>query len=294
MVVTWRDVGSVRVAALVDGVEDLDELVVETFPDVPSDAVLEYRDRMPAIYGAGDRWRLIVRAWLVLHSEGAALVDTGIGPVCEWFPRPGRLQEALIEAGSATDAIDTVVITHVHDDHIGGTVTDEDAPSPAFPNARYVVQRADADWHRRAAEQSDEDRASWGRLLQPLIDAGVLDEIDGDDRLAREIDLQQAPGHTPGHQIVRILSNGRKLTTTSDAFTHPGQLAHPEWTSTSDHDAGAVAATRRRLVAEFLADPESIVAPTHLDPAFGRVVPGFERAHGLGARRLISTRPAAS
>lgn len=261
-------------AALVDGAEDLDELMVDTFPDVPPEAVLEYRERMPAIYGEGGRWHLIVRAWLVLHAEGVLLVDTGIGPVCEWFPRPGRLPDALREAGISADGIDTVVITHVHDDHIGGTVIGERPYRPAFPNARYVVQRADVDWYRSHAEKNDEDRAIWDRLLQPLIDAGVLDELDGDRHLTDDIQLHHAPGHTPGHQIARLSSQGRRLIITADAFTHPGQLANPNWTSTSDNEAGRVAETRQELLAELLADPDTTVAPTHLDTAFGHVLQG--------------------
>lgn len=245
--------------------------------------MLAYADRMPAIYGEGGRWRLFVRAWLLLHGNRAALVDTGVGPVCEWFPRPGRLHDALSDAGVSADAIDTVIITHVHDDHIGGTVADGRAP--AFPNARYLVQRADVEWYRHAAERNGEERAIWDRLLQPLFDAGVLEELEGNERLTDEIEVRHAPGHTPGHQIVRVASEGRRLAITSDAFIHPGQLAHPEWASTSDHDPAGVAETRRELLAELLAEQETVVAPTHFDAAFGHIL---RDADGLAVWRPLA------
>ena len=98
------------------------------------------------------------------HPAGLLLVDTGIGrsgaPGVEWFGVPGTLLDALRETGTPADAIDTVLLTHVHDDHIGGTVAfdDQQVPAPAFPNARYVLQAADREWQRELARTDEEDR----------------------------------------------------------------------------------------------------------------------------------------
>src|SRR3954465_2067163 len=93
---------------------------------------------------------LRVRAWLIGHPAGLVLVDTGIGgptsPTHEWVPSPGVLVAALAELGVAPGDIPTVVITHVHDDHIGGLL--DATGTPAFPNARHVLQRGDLEWQR--------------------------------------------------------------------------------------------------------------------------------------------------
>jgi hypothetical protein len=58
----------------------------------------------------------------------------------------------------------------VHDDHVGGTVTAQG--EPAFPNARYVVNRIDLEWLEALTRMTVEDRAVWDLLLAPLESRG--------------------------------------------------------------------------------------------------------------------------
>lgn len=262
------EVGRVRVTAFIDGAAD-HAPITESFPGVPGEALLAYRERHPGVYGAGDTWRLIVRAWLLEHPGGLTLVDTGVGPA-GWFPRPGRLADLLQASGVASSDIPTVVLSHVHDDHIGGTVTPEG--EPAFPNARYLIQAADVAAQRDWSSKNEEDRDIWERLLVPLRSANVLDAIDGDRDLTELIRLRLAPGHTPGHQIVHVRDTDAALVITADAWNHPIQLAHPRWPSGHDHDQERAATTREMLLPELLAAPSPIVAPTHFADAFGTFV----------------------
>ncbi|HSL11899.1 MAG TPA: MBL fold metallo-hydrolase [Actinomycetota bacterium] len=286
MRVAWQDVGHIRVAALLDGDADLATPIVEAFEGFPADALAASAGRMPAIHGSGGSWHLFSRAWLVVHPGGVLLVDTGVGgprsPAASWFPSPGRLHEALREAGTTADQVDTVVLTHVHDDHVSGAVTDDDDPVPAFPRARYLIQRDDVAYLREAATESDEDRAVLERSLEPLLAAGLVDQLEGHHRLADGIELRHAPGHTPGHQIVRLSSKGRRLAISADAFLHPAQLAHPDWPAATDVHPARAAATRRELIASWFSNPGTVVAPTHLDVPFGTVASGPD---GLAAWR---------
>lgn len=279
MTIATIDIGIVRVAALLDGVADLPDLpIVDAFPGAPPEALLASRERSPGIYGAHDSWRLHSRAWLVRHPGGTLLVDTGLGstPVTMgWYPEPGRLLDALAEAGSAPHHVDTVVITHTHDDHVGGTVTAEGAP--LFPEARHVIQRADLDAARTAGTSSDaadEDVAVWETLLAPLEAAGLFDVVEGDADLTDAVGLHHAPGHTPGHQVVRIASEGARIVISGDTWNHPAQLAHPDWSSGPDGDPAGAAATRRSMLAWLLSHPGTILAPTHFAEAFGTVASG--------------------
>jgi glyoxylase-like metal-dependent hydrolase (beta-lactamase superfamily II) len=284
MRVTWRDVGHIRVAALLDGEADLATSISEAFPDFPPDGLASYAERMPGLYGAGGAWHLFSRAWLVLHPGGVTLVDTGLGgpgaPTEAWYPEPGRLHDAIREAGAAPDQIDTVVLTHLHDDHVSGTVTGDDPPVPAFPRARYLIQRDDVDAQRQLASESDEDRELWEQTFEPLLAAGVVDQVDGHRDLGDGIELRHAPGHTPGHQIVRLSSKGRRLTIVADAFLHPAQLAHPDWPAGNDMHPARAAASRREILASLFSNPGTVISPTHFDAPFGTVAAGDD---GLAA-----------
>ena len=284
-------VGHIEVLALIDGDQDLGSPIAEAYPDIPIERLMAHRDLEPGIYGPDGSRRLRIRAWLVRHPAGVLLVDTGIGrsgaPGVEWFGVPGTLLDALRETGTPPDAIDTVLLTHVHDDHIGGTVAfdDHQVPAPAFPNARYVLQAADREWQRELARTDEEDRVIDSLLLRPLEAAGVLDVIEGDQRLAEGLEAHLAPGHTPGHQVVRIHSEDRRAIISADAFNHPLQVGHPDWPSGSDDVPADAAMTRRALLAEALSHPGTTIAPTHFTDSFGHIRSG---ADGVAAwtRRL--------
>jgi glyoxylase-like metal-dependent hydrolase (beta-lactamase superfamily II) len=289
MLTTSLTVGHIEVIALLDGVRDLGGPMTDSFPDVPAEELESFRERMPGVYGENGAWRLHVRAWLLRHPGGLALVDTGVGqtgaPGPSWFGAPGQLLEALRETGTPPDAVDTVVLTHVHDDHVGGGVVFADGePVPAFPRATYLMQRADRTWQSELAREDPEDREIDELLVQPLERHGRLTLIEGDHRVADGIDLHPAPGHTPGHQIVRLHSRSARAILTGDTFNHPVQIPHPDRPSGTDVVPAQAAATRRSVLAEVLSHPGTTIAPTHLDEPFGRIVSG---SGGLTAWRPL-------
>ena len=266
-----RHVGSVEVTAVLDA-DFASGPIVETFPDVPAADVLAAKTRFPGVYAEGDRWRLYVRAWLVRHAGGRLLFDAGLGgatsPTQSWAPVIGALAQELDALGIGRDHIDTVVISHAHDDHIGGVL--DDTGAPMFPNARYVIQQADRDWLRDLAP-TDEEAAAALALLRPLADAGILEVIGGDHRINTALHLHHLPGHTPGHQVLRIEAGAHRLILCADTWNHPMQFAEPDWPSGQDNHQVQSAAARRSLQAELLSHPGTIIAPTHFDEAFGEM-----------------------
>jgi glyoxylase-like metal-dependent hydrolase (beta-lactamase superfamily II) len=263
-----RRIGSVEITSVIDA-DFAAGPITEAFPDMPADALLSREADASAVRTADAQWRIRVRAWFVRHPGGSLLFDTGLGgpgsPTQSWAPAPGILLDELSELGVAPGDIGIVALSHAHDDHIGGLL-DADG-TPVFPNARHVVQRADIEWLRALAPDSDDDRAVWN-LLAPLEDAGLLDPIEGDHRLADGIELRHLPGHTPGHQILRLASGTERLTVSADTWNHPAQLAHPEWPSGPDDDHAGAADARRALLGEILEHPGWVVAPTHLSAPF--------------------------
>jgi hypothetical protein len=133
---TTVGIGGIEVVSLLDGVEDMDD------PDIldplhgPSDEVWDpYRTLYPAVFAAHGGWRPRVHGTILRSHGRTILVDTGVGdptsPAMSWYPAPGKLLGSLAESGTGPGDVEVVVITYVHDDHIGGTVTAQG--EPAFP-----------------------------------------------------------------------------------------------------------------------------------------------------------------
>ena len=119
-----------------------------------------------------------------------------------------------------------------------------------------------------------QDRDIWERLLVPLQAAKVLDLVDGDVALTDRLELRLAPGHTPGHQTLRIASSGEQLLLTADVFNHPMQLANPARNGIADVDHDNATETRRGMLREWSPKPGSLIAPAHFVEAFGHVSSG--------------------
>ena len=159
---------------------------------------------------AQNRIEMATNVLLIEDGEQRILVDTGSG--VDWDPREierHRLQsspaaEWLAPAGLAPEQIDQVVLTHLHFDHAGGAVAYDPRGKavPAFPNARYVVQRGELELARL---DNPKIRAAYrGRDFEPLVAAHRLDLVEGENWLTPQIRLRPAPGHTPHRQIVTV------------------------------------------------------------------------------------------
>lgn len=193
------------------------------------------------------------------------LVDTGIGPAggpaSGWAPVPGHLPEELFSSG-AFDVrdIDTVVLTHRHEDHFGWSVSPEGVPM--FPQARYVVQRTEVE----SLPAGDIARTY---VVEPLRRTGQLHQVDGRVRLPGRPGCQEwmgvvpTPGHTVGHQSVLVDGPNRQLVITGDVLVHAVQLVNPDVAYRFEADKPTAARTRRELI-----DSGALLATAHLNRPF--------------------------
>ena len=162
-----------------------------------------------------DRGRLLARLNLLLIEAGGKriLVETGTGVPGRTTAKQrdikgiegGDPATALRSVGEDPDAIDFVVLTHLHYDHAGGMVDEDDRP--LFPRARYVVQRDDAE-----AAHGDELRLAGimeAQQLEAVRAAGQLAEVSGEVELVEGVRVLRTGGHTRGSQAVLIGSERR-------------------------------------------------------------------------------------
>ncbi len=154
---------------------------------------------------SGDHGRCI----LIDTGNGALFDDKTAGIYCIDQSKSSvlpALERLGLNAGDITD----VILTHLHFDHAGGTVTRQSGKLlPAFPNARYHVQKEHAIYARRTSEK---DRASFNPdSFLPLFSEGLVELTDGAARLFEGISVVPANGHTVAMQVVKIESEGRSL-----------------------------------------------------------------------------------
>lgn len=175
---------------------------------------------------------------------------------------------ALAAAGYAPDQIDIVVLTHMHGDHIGGMMTDG---APTFANARYVTGQAEFDhWAGAGNEGFDAN-------VRPMADQFTF-LGDGQDVVTGITGLA-AFGHTPGHMVYRLESEGAGLVIFADLANHPvWSLARPDWEVRFDVDKAAAAESRRRILGMIAADRIPAVGYHMPFPAVGYVAPGSDGA----------------
>lgn len=233
----------------------------------------------PAAFGPDGTWHLDFRCFAVrLPNRRYALVDTGVGPAespaAAWAPVPGHLLERLAEAGIGRDEVELVVLTHLHEDHYGWSVSPQGVPT--FPNARYVVQRSEI-----AALEEAGDEVVLAYVVAPLRGTGQLSVVDGRDCLAERhgtrLTTEPTPGHTPGHQSVLLRGADRQIVITGDVLVHAVQLVAPDVGYRFEGDQDTARRTRRALLERADRMP-TWLATAHLNTPFVR--PGTARRTG--------------
>jgi N-acyl homoserine lactone hydrolase len=162
---------------------------------------------------------IVVDAFLVRHSRGRFLFDTGIGEGDEGAERRYRpvrrpLRQALAEAGARLEDVRYVANCHLHFDHAGG--------NHLFPKVPNFVQRVEL----------ATARAGDYTVPGPVFDfAGArLEELDGESEVLPGLRLVPTPGHTEGHQSLVVSTRQGRVILAGQAFTTATEygIAHYE------------------------------------------------------------------
>jgi glyoxylase-like metal-dependent hydrolase (beta-lactamase superfamily II) len=268
-------VGGFEVTALLDGHLDLPPALFD-LPEAEAAALVEADFRPPGPL------RTPVNAYAVNTGERLYLVDAGTNP--GFSPGLAFLPEALAAAGLDPQAVDAVLLTHLHPDHAGGLVRDG---RRTFPNAELLVTEPEAAfWFDPATmAQAPADARPFFELAQGVL-AAYSDRVRrlpaGGGEVAPGIEATPLPGHTPGHTGYLIGGSGADRLWIWGDVVHAAalQFPRPSATLSFDVDPPAAAATRARAFDRAAAD-RLLVAGMHLPfPGVGHVA----RAGGDGYR----------
>ena len=214
-----------------------------------------------------------VNAYLIDTGSRLILVDTGAGDL--FGPSVGFLNASLSAAGVRPEQISDVLLTHIHADHSGGLMNGK---ALAFPNATIHVAKRETDfWLNPAnfvkATESNRKRAIEAHSkVDPYIKAGKVKTFGGEVELFPGIRTLAAPGHTPGHTIYALESQGQKLMFWGDIMHAASvQFPNPDVAISFDVAPKTAAITRQKLLRDAAAQRYWVVLDHVSFPGIGHV-----------------------
>jgi glyoxylase-like metal-dependent hydrolase (beta-lactamase superfamily II) len=221
---------------------------------------------------------------LVLNTgDKMVLFDTGMGTSTMFGPTTGKMLATLKAAGIDPKDIDAVVATHAHCDHVWGIMADDGSRN--FPNAQIYISQADFDYWTDEAKLSVKDPA----YMKPFVEGARKNLLPNKDRLVFFKDGQEflpgiqamaAPGHTVGHTVFMITSDGKTLAAIGDLTHHQVLLVEkPRIEFAYDTDSKQSANTRVRVLDMLAANRIPLIAYHFPWPGVGHVA-----KHGDGFR----------
>lgn len=189
-------------------------------------------------------------------NDRLIMMDAGSG-VGQWQGNATHLPANMAAAGIDYRAIDTIMISHFHPDHVWGLM-EKETSAPVFPNAELIVHSTEYNWWTDPARL---DKLPAGRKPAGKRIADNFPKwknwklVEDGAEVAPGIQIIAAPGHTPGHSVYLVDGGSEQFMVSADTMYVPALLApHPDWQGSYDQDGPAAIATRHQLIDRVIAD----------------------------------------
>ncbi|MEE4407884.1 MULTISPECIES: MBL fold metallo-hydrolase [unclassified Serratia (in: enterobacteria)] len=257
--------GSYEVTALSDGVIRLpvDKLLLNSTPQQIAEGLAEHHQSLPVVTS--------VNAYLINTGSKLVMIDAGAGKLLG--DGLDQLVTHLRAAGYQPEQVDEIYLTHMHPDHLGGLTENGQA---RFPNALVRASQQDADFwlsEKHLQHAKAEDKANFENAIaaiKPYQAAGHFKPFSNDGELSPGIAAFATHGHTPGHSVYQVTSQGKKLLLLGDLIHVAAvQFAHPQVAISFDSDPKAAVVQRLRVFGDSARQSE-LVGAAHLSfPGLG-------------------------
>ncbi|MFH2123033.1 MAG: MBL fold metallo-hydrolase [Pseudomonadota bacterium] len=184
------------------------------------------------------------------------LVDSGLGnkltptqqsvfAATDWL-----LLSHLAQLGISRQDIDLVILTHCDFDHAGGVVMvgEDGRQEVTFPAATHLIQ--ETEWQDVVSPCRRAQESYWPINFNELKKNGRIQFVHGDREMCPEVRVRHTGGHTRGHQLVEISSQGETAVHLGDLFPTHAHV-NPLWVMAYDNFPLEVIACKERYFAEY-------------------------------------------
>lgn len=216
-----------------------------------------------------------VNAFLINTGDHLVLVDSGAGHC--FSTSLGQVENNLKASGYQPEQVDTILITHMHSDHLCGLVTANG--EAVYPNAKLYIPKQDSDYWLSdeqlvsATEQSKSLFTNARKAVAPYAATGHLVEFADGSELIPGITPIATHGHTPGHTSYLVQSGAQSMIVWGDiVHNYAVQLPHPDIAIAYDVDSALAVKARTQLLPRIVKQ-QRWVAGAHMPfPGIGHLV----------------------